>query len=107
MSLSSFFSSFVNVVHADAEEKEEVVESTQAEVVEQVEEEPEEPEDVYPVIREECKSSAKCAPLARHFEHCQEKVAAGQGYKGEDCVEELIMHCVDACAGSKLFTKLK
>lgn len=107
MSLSSFFSSFVNVVHADAEEKEEVVESTQAEVVEQVEEEPEEPEDVsaipttccisslmlsrqvYPVIREECKSSAKCAPLARHFEHCQEKVAAGQGYKGEDCVEEL------------------
>ena len=46
MSLPSFFSSFLNVVHADAEEKEEVVESTQVEEVEQVEEEAEEPEDV-------------------------------------------------------------
>lgn len=46
MSLSSFFSSFLNVVHADAEEKEEVVESTQTEGVEQAEEEAEDPEDV-------------------------------------------------------------
>lgn len=46
MSLSSFFSSFLNVVHADAEEKEEVAEATQAEEVAQPEEEAEEPEDV-------------------------------------------------------------
>lgn len=47
MSLSSFFSSFLNVVHADAEEKEEVVVSTQTEEVQQAaEEEAEEPEDV-------------------------------------------------------------
>lgn len=50
MSLSSFFSSFLNVVHADAEEKEEevIVESTPEEevVIEQVAEEEEEPEDV-------------------------------------------------------------
>lgn len=61
MSLSSFFSSFLNVVHADAAEKEEVakeeiakeevvvVEATQTEEVEQaavVEEEEEEAEDV-------------------------------------------------------------
>jgi uncharacterized protein YfdQ (DUF2303 family) len=47
MALSSFFSSFLNVVHADVEEEKEV-ESTQAEVVvEQVTvEEEEEPEDV-------------------------------------------------------------
>ncbi|KAH0833903.1 Non-heme 11 kDa protein of cytochrome bc1 complex [Lanmaoa asiatica] len=89
MSLSSFFSSFLNIVHADAEEKEAVAESTQAEEAEQTEEE--EPEDLHPVIRDECKSSTKCAPLTRHFEHCQEKVSAGQGYKGEDCVEELCM----------------
>ncbi|KAI9573470.1 Non-heme 11 kDa protein of cytochrome bc1 complex [Boletus coccyginus] len=89
MSLSSFFSSFLNVVHADAEEKEEVPESTQVEEVEQAEEEEEEPEDLHPVIRDECKGSTKCAPLTRHFEHCQEKVLAGEGYKGEDCVEEL------------------
>ena len=106
MSFSSFFSSFLTVVHADAEEKVEVAESAQAEIVEQAEE-AEEPEDVSPThttcctsslihllqlnpeIREECKNSTKCASLTRHFEHCQEKVLAGQGYKGEDCVEEL------------------
>jgi ubiquinol-cytochrome c reductase subunit 6 len=29
--------------------------------------------------------------------HCQEKVEAGKGWHGEDCVEELfhMMHCVD------------
>jgi hypothetical protein len=44
---------------------------------------------LHPVIREECKESSKCASLAKHFEHCQEKVHAGQGFKHEDCVEEL------------------
>ncbi|KAG9308688.1 Non-heme 11 kDa protein of cytochrome bc1 complex [Chiua virens] len=109
MSRSSFFSSFLNVLHADAEEKEEVVVSTQTEEAEQVEEDAEEPEDSHPEIRDECKASTKCAPLTRHFEHCQEKISAGEGYKGEDCVEELctMMHCVDACAGPKLFSKLK
>jgi ubiquinol-cytochrome c reductase subunit 6 len=47
---------------------------------------------VHPTIREECKESAKCAALTKHFEHCQEKVNGGQGFKGEDCVEEL---CVE------------
>ncbi|KAI6003217.1 Non-heme 11 kDa protein of cytochrome bc1 complex [Pisolithus orientalis] len=120
MSLSSFFSSFLNVVHADADvpaEQEEKVESTtthqeetaaEAEVEEAAaEEEAEEPEDPHPIIREECKNVAKCAPLTRHFEHCQEKVSSGQGHKGEDCVEELMMHCVDTCAAPKLFAKLK
>lgn len=70
------------------------------------EEEEEEPEDVrvnlkfvpsndqrscqvMPAIREECAQSSKCAPLTKHFEHCQEKVQAGEGFKHEDCVEEL------------------
>ena len=44
---------------------------------------------IQPVIRDECKASAKCAALTKHFEHCQEKVQAGEGFKGEDCVEEL------------------
>ena len=43
----------------------------------------------HPIIREECKELPKCAPLAKHFEHCQEKVLSGKGFKGEDCVEEL------------------
>lgn len=45
MSFSSFFSSFLNVVHADAEEKEEVVVTPQVEE-KHVEEQAEEPEDV-------------------------------------------------------------
>ncbi|TFK61069.1 hypothetical protein BDN72DRAFT_805282 [Pluteus cervinus] len=103
-SVSSFFSSFFSTTYADAEEKPEA-EAPQAEAEAAAEEEPE-PEDLQPVIREECKESGKCAALAKHFEHCQEKVQSGQGFKGEDCVEELMMHCVDDCAGPKLFSKL-
>ena len=27
--------------------------------------------------------------FTKHFQHCQEKVEAGEGFKGEDCVEEM------------------
>ncbi|KAF5376656.1 hypothetical protein D9615_007817 [Tricholomella constricta] len=101
-SISSFFSSFLPVVHADSEDKPE----KEAEA-KQEEEEEEEPEDVYPAIQEEAKQSAKCAQLTKHFEHCQEKVQSGQGFKGEDCVEELMMHCVEEIAAPKLFSKLR
>ncbi|KAF9239492.1 Non-heme 11 kDa protein of cytochrome bc1 complex [Melanogaster broomeanus] len=110
MSLSSFFSSFLTVVHADAPENEASVpadEPAAEEEAEQAEEEAEEPEDPHPIIREECKNSAKCSPLTRHFEHCQEKVSEGKGFQGEDCVEEFMMHCAEACAAPKLFSKLK
>ncbi|KIM82115.1 hypothetical protein PILCRDRAFT_97586 [Piloderma croceum F 1598] len=110
--LSSLFSSFT--VHADAPEAkdENVEESKEGEKEEGGEEEPEpeeeeEPEDVYPAIREECQETKACAGHAKHFQHCQEKVEAGEGYKGEDCVEELMMHCVDNCAAPKLFSKLR
>ncbi|KIY53061.1 Non-heme 11 kDa protein of cytochrome bc1 complex [Fistulina hepatica ATCC 64428] len=106
MGIADFFSSFMPTVHADSEPiepaKEESVEDTSAEG-----EEEEEPEDVHPAIREECKQSAKCRELTQHFEHCQERVESGGGFKGEDCVEELMMHCVDECAAPKLFSKLK
>ncbi|GBE86829.1 Non-heme 11 kDa protein of cytochrome bc1 complex [Sparassis crispa] len=102
MSLSSFLSSFLPVAYADAPEEKEVKE----------EEEPaqeEEPEDILPALREECEQSAKCAEATKHFQHCEEKVNAGEGYKGEDCVEEFcaMMHCVDGCVAPKLFAKLK
>jgi len=98
----------MSTAHADAEEK---ASTEEASVQEEEEEEPE-PEDarlfnvghkgllylsppfffcrqLQPIIREECKQSSKCAALTKHFEHCQEKVQSGHGYKGEDCVEEL------------------
>ncbi|KAJ3522879.1 hypothetical protein NMY22_g11694 [Coprinellus aureogranulatus] len=85
-SIVSYLSSFVSTIHNDSEE--EKPEQPEAEEQQQEEEEEEEPEDIHPVIREECKEK-KCAQLAKHFEHCQEKVQSGQGFKGEDCVEEL------------------
>ncbi|SJL17310.1 uncharacterized protein ARMOST_20859 [Armillaria ostoyae] len=105
-SITSFFSSILPTVHCDSEDKPEEAE-TPAEEAQQEEEEEEEPEDIHPVIREECKESSKCAAMAKHFEHCQEKVSNGEGFKGEECVEELMMHCVDECAAPKLFAKLR
>ncbi|KAJ4463900.1 ubiquinol-cytochrome C reductase hinge domain-containing protein [Lentinula lateritia] len=110
-SLTSFFSSFLPTIQAEApvEEKpvDEVKESEEEEKEE--EEEEEEPEDPHPAIRDECQNSAKCAPMLKHFEHCQEKVQAGEGFKGEDCVEEMfhMMHCAEECAAPKLFAQLK
>ncbi|THU80865.1 Non-heme 11 kDa protein of cytochrome bc1 complex [Dendrothele bispora CBS 962.96] len=118
-SITSFFSSFLPTVYNDSEaddaQKPEAAEAKSEEEPEaeeqegggEEEEEEEEPEDLHPQIREECQNSSKCAALAKHFEHCQEKVSGGEGYKGEDCVEELMMHCVDDCAAPKLFSKLK
>ncbi|TFY60644.1 hypothetical protein EVG20_g7346 [Dentipellis fragilis] len=115
MSLSSIFSAvFGGDIHADApEEKPEETPAEQPEEKEEEEEEEEEePEDIHPALREECQESAKCKPLAEHFLHCQEKVQAGEGFKGEDCVEELrlmqvMMHCADNCVAPKLFSKLR
>ncbi|KAF6748193.1 Non-heme 11 kDa protein of cytochrome bc1 complex [Ephemerocybe angulata] len=104
-SIVSFLSSFVSTVHNDAAEDkpEEPVEEQKEEQKE--EEEEEEPEDIHPAIRESCKTT-RCAKLAEHFEHCQEKVQSGKGFPHEDCVEELMMHCIDDCAAPTLFEKL-
>ncbi|KAF5357434.1 hypothetical protein D9757_008421 [Collybiopsis confluens] len=108
-SITSFFSSFLPTIQADAaaedkpaEEKptedepqaKSEAESSEEEPAEKAEkaeeaEEEEEPEDEHSAIREECKNTEKCAPLVKHFEHCQEKVEGGKGFKGEDCVEEM------------------
>ncbi|KAF8064443.1 Non-heme 11 kDa protein of cytochrome bc1 complex [Lyophyllum atratum] len=115
-SISSFFSSFLPVVYADSEEKpEQAEESPEPQQEEADAEEPKEeeggeekdPEDPHPIIREECKETPKCAPFVKHFEHCQEKVSSGHGFKGEDCVEEFMMHCVDDCTAPRLFSKLR
>ncbi|PPQ66419.1 hypothetical protein CVT26_011288 [Gymnopilus dilepis] len=130
--ISSFFSSFLSTTHSDAEENNNKVEesapadeqTTAEEPAAEEEAEEEEPEDLQPIIREECKQTPKCAPLLKHFEHCQEKVTSGHGFKGEDCVEELLMHCADVststtpsvatkltlqqeCAAPKVFSKLR
>ncbi|KAJ7663350.1 ubiquinol-cytochrome C reductase hinge protein-domain-containing protein [Mycena polygramma] len=63
----------------------------------------------HPKIREECQTSPACASLKHHFDKCQEKVQAGEGFKGEECIEEMfhMMHCSEACAAPKVFAKLR
>lgn len=103
--LSSFISSFFPTSYAETEEK-----PAQEEGEAQAEEaEEEEPEDILPELREECKAAPTCAGFDKHFQHCTEKVTNGEGFKGEDCVEELfhLMHCVDNCVAPKLFSKLR
>lgn len=120
MTFTSLVSSLFSTVYADApaeeqkaeeapEVPEEVTEAAVEEEAAAEEEEEPEPEDLHPQIREECEKSSQCAPFTRHYLHCQEKVNNGQGFKGEDCVEELfhMMHCADACAAPKLFSKLR
>ncbi|WRT68942.1 uncharacterized protein IL334_005924 [Kwoniella shivajii] len=105
---SSLVSYFVPTAHAEApEESDEPAEEASEEPAEEEEEEEEEPEDIAPAIREECETKT-CADHVHHFKHCQEKVEAGKGFPGEDCVEEFfhVLHCVDACAAPKIFKKL-
>ncbi len=47
---------------------------------------------IHPAIRDECRESSKCKESAKHFSHCTSKVEAGEGFKGEDCVEELFQY---------------
>jgi len=117
-SISSFFSSLVGSLHADAPEEAKISEAQPQEEVVAVEadEDEEEPEDVrlpvlfvrgafplsqvfwacqiHPQLREEAQESPKCKAAAQHFFHCQEKVQSGKGFKHEDCVEEM---CVFFC----------
>ncbi|KAJ7448695.1 Non-heme 11 kDa protein of cytochrome bc1 complex [Mycena galericulata] len=121
MALGSFISSLLPTTHADSEEekpadngnaKEDASgneEGGEEEAPKEEEAEEEEPEDAHPGIRAACEARAECAPLKHHFEKCQEKVQSGQGFKGEDCVEEMyvMMHCSEACAAPQVFAKLR
>ena len=112
MTFSSFFSSRVETIHADAPEEQKVSDVDSQEGVpadaQPESEEEEEPEDVclllffllvaepcflnpqiHPTLREEAQESSKCRAATQHFFHCQEKVQSGKGFKHEDCVEEM------------------
>ncbi|KAF8498088.1 Non-heme 11 kDa protein of cytochrome bc1 complex [Russula emetica] len=111
MSISSFFSSLVaGTLHADAPEESKLSEAEpqEEEVTGEAEvaQEEEEPEDIHPQLREEAQESPKCKSATQHFLHCQEKVQSGKGFKHEDCVEEIMMHCTDNEVAPKLFAKL-
>ncbi|KAJ6517665.1 hypothetical protein DFH09DRAFT_940287 [Mycena vulgaris] len=87
-----FISSLFPTTHADAaEEKPALAEDPSEPSAEEPREEAEEeePEDSHPAIRAEYEARRDCAPMKHDFEKCQEKVQAGEGFKGEECVEKL------------------
>ncbi|KAG9092993.1 hypothetical protein FRC07_011549, partial [Ceratobasidium sp. 392] len=86
--LSTLLSSFLPTSYAEEEKPPKEEGEGEGEGEAQEEEEEPEPEDVAPALREECTQSAACAGFDKHFQHCTEKVTSGEGYKGEDCVEE-------------------
>jgi hypothetical protein len=45
--------------------------------------------------------------MAKHFEHCQEKVEAGEGFKGEDCVEELYVPLTAVFKGARSYLSFR
>ncbi|KAJ7481899.1 hypothetical protein FB451DRAFT_1237496 [Mycena latifolia] len=81
--IGSFLSSFFPTTHADDTEEKpadtQLTDDAAAEEPKEEEAEAEEPEN----------ERADCAPLKHHFEKCQVKVQAGEGSKGEDCIEEM------------------
>ncbi|KAI0937968.1 hypothetical protein AcV7_003290 [Taiwanofungus camphoratus] len=100
MSFSPFLTSLFPVAHADApEEKEEPQEKLAEEAETEEPAEEEEPEDLLPALQEECEQSAKCVAATKHFQHCEEKIHAGQGYQHEDCTEEFCTY-FESCASS-------
>ncbi|KAK0501738.1 hypothetical protein EDD18DRAFT_1144139, partial [Armillaria luteobubalina] len=54
---------------------------------------------IHPVIHDKCKESSKCAVLAKHFEHYQEKVLNSEGSRPKNVPSW-------ECAAPKLFAKL-
>ncbi|KAH7101502.1 hypothetical protein BKA62DRAFT_618593 [Auriculariales sp. MPI-PUGE-AT-0066] len=88
--LSEFLSAILPSARND-EKEEEPPKGEQADAPAEEEEAPE-PEDVHPVVRQECQESAECSKVAHHYQHCQDKVNAGEGAKGENCIEELFQY---------------
>merc|ERR1712156_817951 len=75
------------------------------------EDEPEEEEDlVDPAvqIKEDCANSAACISSKERLDACNERVNSKENTE-ETCLEEILdfYHCMDHCAGPKIFAKLK
>merc|ERR1711973_523524 len=82
-----------------------------AEEEDEPEEEEEDEEDlVDPAvqIKEDCANSAACISTKERLDACNERVNSKENTE-ETCLEEILdfYHCMDHCAGPKIFAKLK
>merc|ERR1712126_474263 len=59
-------------------------------------------------IKEACASSEACQKYKSRLDECNERVTS-KSETSETCLEEILdfYHCMDHCAGDKIFAKLK
>merc|ERR1712226_1451018 len=59
-------------------------------------------------IKEDCANSAACISSKERLDACNERVNSKENTE-ETCLEEILdfYHCMDHCAGPKIFSKLK
>merc|ERR1711931_229998 len=96
---------------ASDEESSSIVDKLIPRVKAEEEEEEEDEEDlVDPAveIKEACASSEACQKYKSRLDECNERVTS-KGETTETCLEEMLdfYHCMDHCAGDKIFAKLK
>merc|ERR1711962_1697375 len=98
---SSILDKLIPRVKAEDEEEE-------AEEEEEEEEDEEDLVDPAVEIKEACASSEACAKYKSRLDECNERVTS-KGETTETCLEEMLdfYHCMDHCAGDKIFAKLK
>merc|ERR1711972_1125576 len=89
-----------------AEEEDEPEEEEEA--GEEEEEDEEDLVDPAVQIKEDCANSAACISSKERLDACNERVNSKENTK-ETCLEEILdfYHCMDHCAGPKIFAKLK
>merc|ERR1712203_80346 len=89
-----------------AEEEDEPEEEEEA--GEEEEEDEEDLVDPAVQIKEDCANSAACISIKARLDECNERVTSKENTE-ETCLEEILdfYHCMDHCAGPKIFAKIK
>ena len=122
--MSSFLSSFIEMIvpkihaeeeedepEAEAEAEEEAAEEEAAEEEAAEEEEEEEDEedliDPHDTVREQCVTD-HCADIKKRLDECNARVES-KSSTTETCFEEILdfYHCIDHCSSTIILTKLK
>ena len=114
--MSSFLSSFIEMIipkiHAEEEEdepeaEEEAAEEEAAEEEEEEEEDEEDLVDPHDTVREQCVTD-HCAAIKARLDECNARVES-KNSTTETCFEEILdfYHCIDHCSSKIIMSKLK
>merc|ERR1712037_91814 len=100
--LSSFIEMIVSKIHAEEEEDE-----PEAEEEEEEEEDEEDLVDPHDTVREQCVTD-HCAAIKARLDECNARVES-KNSTTETCFEEILdfYHCIDHCSSKIIMSKLK